>query len=604
MSGFFSEEIIEEIRSRIDIVELIGEYVDLRKQGNRFVGRCPFHSDRTPSFHVTPENGLFYCFGCGTGGDLFSFVMKADHSDFPQAVEKLARRAGISLAQERALSPSQRNKLSELDRLRDINREAALYYFKCLRGPMGEAAREYLAARQVNSQCQQVFALGYAPGKVNSLQSHLAGKSISQAEMIEAGLLVKREDGSLRERFRNRLMFPITDNRGRVVGFGGRLLAEGQPKYLNSPETKIFRKKGLLYGLHLASPSLRERKTAILVEGYLDVIALYQYGFANAVASLGTAFTPEHGSLLKRYVQEVILLFDNDEAGIRATDRAIEIFRNQGLKVKIIILPKGQDPDDFLQAQGKEAFDTVLANALSIIPYRLMRLKSQYPLSEPGGKSLILGGIFPDLAKLTSQVERQEYIRFLAQELDLDEEAIWDDFTRKQRERQGKTPYSRDKTIKIRNNTIRNTNSFRTPYLMAQKNLLRLILQLPQLTKRIEEELGEKVFSDEMYKDVYRLIKEVVSTREEETISLNHVLDQASENHKSFIAKFAARDSMPIDDRQIEDTIKTLRWQYLAHQVEEKRRLIKKAEEAKDSFGVQNMLQEINDLQRKIHTLK
>lgn len=455
MTGLFREEIIEEIRGRVDIVDYVGEYVNLRKQGNSFVGNCPFHADKTPSFHVTPENGLFYCFGCGVGGDIFSFAMKIENLDFPQAVEKLAQRAGVNLVRQ-AVSRQQQEHLDRLNRIREINREAALYFFANLRAGEGKAARAYLQSRGVNKESQRVFALGFAPGGSNLLQLHLGQKGIQQEEMLAAGLVIKRDDGRVIDRFRDRLMFPITDVRGRVVGFGGRLLGPGEPKYLNTPETQVFHKKSLLYGLHLALPAIRQEKTVILVEGYLDVIALHQHQITNAVASLGTAFTPEHGRLIKRYAREVILLFDSDEAGRKATDRAIEIFREQGLQVKIAALPGAKDPDEFLQIYGRKAFLNALAKALPIIPYRLQRLKSEMSLDEPGSKSALLAQLFPDLAKLSGQVERQEYVRLLAQELNLPEKAIWDDFRRNQGEQRRKYPLLRDKSPEIRNNTIGN----------------------------------------------------------------------------------------------------------------------------------------------------
>ncbi|NLC76359.1 MAG: DNA primase [Clostridia bacterium] len=605
MAGLFREEIIEEIRGRIDLVDFVGEYVNLRKQGNSFVGNCPFHADKTPSFHVTPENGLFYCFGCGVGGDLFSFVMKIDHLDFPQAVEKLARRAGVSLERELPGGAKQAS-ADRLNRLREINREAALFFFRNLRGQEGKGARAYLQSRSVNEESQRLFALGYVPRGSNLLQLYLKQKGIETEEMLAAGLVIKRDDGTLIDRFRDRIMFPITDVRGRVVGFGGRLLGPGEPKYLNSPETKVFHKKSLLYGLHLALPVIRKEKSVILVEGYLDVIALHQHQIKNAVASLGTAFTPEHGRLIKRYAREVVILFDNDEAGRRATDRAIDIFREQGLNVKIASLPGAKDPDEFLQAYGRKAFLEALGKALPIIPYRLEQLKQEILLDEPGNKSVLLARLFPDLAKLTSQVERQEYIRLLAQELNLSEGAIWDDFRRNQGEQRRKYPLLRDKSPEIRNNTIgnKNVNSFRSPYLIAQENMLKVLVQEPALVTRVEEQLGSEVFADEKCREVFDLIKKLVAARPGEPVLTADLVHYAPETLKNFIAKLASAPDLPLGERQVEDTLNRLQLQYLTDQVEQRQKQIREAEEAKDSSGVQNLLQEISNLQRKIQSLK
>lgn len=604
MAGLFSQETIDEIRSRVDIADLISEYVSLRKQGNSFVARCPFHDDKTPSFHVTPENGLFYCFGCGVGGDLFSFVMKIDHLDFPQAVEKLALRAGVPLVRE-GVSSAPPEKLEKLNRLREINREAAFYYYQCLRSEEGVPFRRYLEERQIDRESQRQFALGYAPGN-NALQSYLATKGITVEEMLAAGLVIKRDDGSVIDRFRDRVMFPITDHRGRVVGFGGRLITPGEPKYLNTPETEVFRKKSLLYGLHLALPAIRQEKVAILVEGYLDVIALHQYGIKNAVASLGTAFTPEHAKLLKRYANEVILLFDNDEAGIKATERAIESFGQQHLKIKIASLAGAKDPDEFLKTYGTQAFLKQLAKALPVILYRFELLKSQMSLETPGNKSALLRELFPEIARLTSQVERQEYIKILAQELNLSEEVIWDDFRRNQGEQRGKYQYLRDKTSQIRNNTSGNgnVNSFRTPYVIAQENMLRLLLQNPSLVKRVSRELGQEVFNYELYRELFILIEELVDTKQEEPVTVRDIIFYAPENLKSVIARLSSTNPLPVGERQIQDTMTSLQLQHLSTQVANKRKEIREAEAKKDFPGVQILLQEITDLQRKIQSLK
>lgn len=604
MAGLFSQETIDEIRNRVDIVDIISEYVSLRKQGNSYVARCPFHDDKTPSFHVTPENGLFYCFGCGAGGDLFSFVMKIDHLDFPQAVEKLAHRAGVSLVRE-GLNPAPPKKLEKLKRLREINREAAFYYYQCLRSAEGAAFRRYLEERQINRDSQRKFALGFAP-KNNALQSYLATKGITTEEMLAAGLVIKRDDGSIIDRFRERVMFPITDHRGRVVGFGGRLITPGEPKYLNTPETEVFRKKSLLYGLHLALPAIRQEKVAILVEGYLDVIALHQYGIQNAVASLGTAFTPEHAKLLKRYANEVILLFDNDEAGIKATERAIEIFSRQDLRIKIASLAGAKDPDEFLKTYGTKAFLKLLTKALPVILYRFELLKSQTSLDSPGNKSALLKQLFPDLAKLNSQVERQEYIKILAQELNLSEEVIWDDFRRNQGEQRGKYQYLRDKTSQIRNNTSGNgnVNSFRTPYVIAQENMLRLLLQEPSLIKRVSRELGKEVFNNELYRELFTFMEELAGTKQEELITVKDIIYYAPENLKSLVAKLSSTTPLPVGERQFRDTMVSLQLQHLSTQVEDKRKKIREAEAKKDFPGVQILLQEITDLQRKIQSLK
>ncbi|MFA5535622.1 MAG: DNA primase [Bacillota bacterium] len=602
MAGGFSEDIIEEIRAKVDLAELIGEYVHLRKQGNRFVGLCPFHSEKTPSFHVTPENGLFYCFGCGTGGDVFSFVMKQEHLDFPQTVEKLAQRAGVTL--QRDLSPGQQKNLDQLQRLRELNREAAYYFYQTLRAEPGKDALAYLGRRQVKQSSLTEFALGYAPPSYNELYDHLVSKGFTLEEMVEAGLLLLRDNGAVMGRFRDRIIFPITDTRGRVVGFGGRLLAQGEPKYLNSQETKVFNKRGLLYGLHLALPEIRKLGRVVLVEGYLDVIALYQAGFKNVVASLGTAFSQEHAVLLKRYTREVVILFDNDEAGIKATERAIDIFRDQGIKVKMAALPEAKDPDDFIKDHGEIALQKEIDRAKTIIPYRLEQLKKRYTLENPSSKIDLLQELFPDLAKLTSQVERHEYIRYLAQELKLSEAAIWDDYRRKQGELRVKQQYVKDKSPEKRNNIKVNVNSFRDPYQKAQEGLVRLILNHPELVLKIENKLNLEIILDETCKGVLTLTGELFRSAGDEPITATDIYHHAPGEAKDLIAKLTAGDSLPVTEQILADVLNGVQLQHWLYLVELKQKSIREAEEAKDFLKVQNILQEIDDLQRKIHSLR
>ncbi|NLC37931.1 MAG: DNA primase, partial [Clostridia bacterium] len=515
MSRNPNDEIIEEIRSRIDIADLIGEYVVLQKKGLRFVGLCPFHAEKTPSFTVTPEKGFFYCFGCGQGGDIFSFLMKYEGIDFPQAVEKLARRVGLdpdSLRMQDPGSPQRR----KLERLKAINREAAHFYYLYLhQDQAGAAALRYLKARGINRQSQRDFALGYSPGSWDVLLKHLLREGFQRDELIQAGVVSTGEKDQCYDRFRHRLMFPITNTRGEVVGFGGRVLGDGEPKYLNSPETRIFQKKKMLYGLYQALPAIRQQKRALLMEGYLDVIISHQYGLKNAVASLGTAFTPDHARLLRRYTREVILLLDNDLAGRQATDRAIEIFQEQGLDLRVARLEGAKDPDEFLRNFGREAFEEMLDQALPVIVYKFQCLKADIPPQRVGGKAEIVQKLLPELGKVRSQVEVQEYVQMLARELELAENVIMAEYSRYRRKMQ-KNGMHRDKSPEIRNNTKVNAILYTPPYTRAQHNAIRLLLQNPDLAVLMKNRLAPEVFTDPVCREIFQLAEEMVTEREPE----------------------------------------------------------------------------------------
>lgn len=434
---------LEEIAARVDIVEVIGEYVPLKPAGKDFVGLCPFHSERTPSFTVSPDKQLFYCFGCQAGGNVYHFLMRFKGLSFREAVEEVGRRAGLS---PDALG------YSEADRAAWERRQRALaachaaweFFRQALEGPLGEAARAYLRARGIDREAVEVFGLGYAPADPSLLEKALKQKGISREAALDAGLLagaaVKDGPGSpspgsaasWRCRFRHRLMFPIRDVRGQVVGFGARKLAEQDwgPKYLNSPQSLIFNKRQVLFGLWEARQAVRQSDTALLVEGYTDVIALHMRGIRQAVASLGTSLTEEQARLLKRYCQQVIVAFDADTAGEQATLKGLKTLSTAGLRVRVLTLPRGMDPDEFLARHGQEAFRERMDKALALEEFRLrMALRGQR-LDTVDGRARAVAAVLPILAEMESAVEREGYIQRLSDALGVSAQAIWHDLER------------------------------------------------------------------------------------------------------------------------------------------------------------------------------
>ena len=372
MSSKFSDDLIDKVREANDIVSVVSEYVQLKKAGNRFVGLCPFHTERTPSFSVSPDRQLFYCFGCHVGGNVFTFIMKMEGLTFPEAVRRLGQRAGIDVSTD-AESPQERAARERRESIYRVNALALEYYRQILmRAPHAQGARDYLKRRRIESDTQEKFKLGYAPASWDSLLSIIAGKGIPPALTYEAGL-ASRASGTTRyyDRFRNRLVFPIVNVYGRVVGFGGRALDDSMPKYLNSPESAVFSKRSNLYGINLASDSIRRNGKAVLVEGYMDVISAHQAGHTNVVATLGTALTTEQARVVLRYANQVILCYDADMAGSDATARGVHTTTALGLDVRVAVLPEGHDPDSFIRERGGKAFRKCIDEAVVFTRYRL-----------------------------------------------------------------------------------------------------------------------------------------------------------------------------------------------------------------------------------------
>ncbi|WP_243149759.1 DNA primase [Thermaerobacter sp. PB12/4term] len=434
------EHVVDEIRQRLDIVEVIGDYVPLRRAGREYVALCPFHDERTPSFTVSPAKQMFYCFGCQVGGDVFTFVMKKEGWTFPEAVAHLARRAGVAL-RERPLSPGQRRVRDRQEQLARVLEMAAAFFRQALRSPAGEAARAYLEERGLPSALWDRYGLGYAPPGWDGLVGALERRGVAPALLAEAGLAQPRPGGGYYDRFRHRVMFPITDPRGRVVGFGGRSLDGQEPKYLNSPETVLFNKRRLWYGLDWSRPRLRETGTAVVVEGYMDAIAVDRAGVGYAaVASLGTSLSEEQVELLARYVQRVIIAYDADAAGQRATMRGLAMFADAGVEVRVAQLPPGRDPDDVVRREGPDALRRILEAAVPVVEYRFRQVMGQVDTATPRGRAEAVEALAPWLARVSSPVERGEYVRRYAVALGVEEGILWQEVRRAARALRSRAP--------------------------------------------------------------------------------------------------------------------------------------------------------------------
>ena len=408
---YYPDEVIEEVRSSNNIVDIIGGYVRLQKKGSSYFGLCPFHNEKSPSFSVSPNKQMYYCFGCGAGGNVFTFIMEYENQTFPEAVKILADRAGIALP-EAELTEEQKRERNKRQLLLEINKTAANYFYYQLNGDQGQQAREYLENRRLSKETQIHFGLGYASKYSNDLYLYLKKKGYQDQILKETGLLTYDEKRGAHDKFWNRVMFPIMDVNNRVIGFGGRVMGDGTPKYLNSPETMLFDKSRNLYGLNYARTS--RKPYMIICEGYMDVIAMHQAGFTNAVASLGTAFTAQHSVLLKRYTQEVRLAYDSDGAGQKAALRAIPILKSAGINVRVIHMDPYKDPDEFIKNLGTEAFQERIDAAESSFMFEISVLEKNYKLSDPEGRASFMKAMARRLLECPQELERNIYIDAIA----------------------------------------------------------------------------------------------------------------------------------------------------------------------------------------------
>lgn len=490
---FYPDEIVEEVRSRNDIVAVISQYVKLTKRGGNYFGVCPFHNEKTPSFSVSPAKQMYYCFGCGAGGNVITFVMEYENYTFPEALKYLADRAGISLPQVEE-TEEQKRQADVKGKLLQINKEAAKYYYYQLRNRGGEKGHQYLEKRGLSPETMQKFGLGYSPMTNAALYQYLRSKGWHDELLKESGL-VKIDERGAKDRFWNRVMFPIMDVSNRVIGFGGRVMGTGEPKYLNSPETKLFDKSRNLYGLNLAR--LSRRPYLLLCEGYMDVIALHQAGFDCAVASLGTAFTPGHALLIKRYASEVVITYDSDGAGQKAALRAIPILKRAGLSVRVLSMKPYKDPDEFIVNLGAEEYQKRIDAAINSFLFETDTLREQYDLNNPEKKTDFHKAVAAKLTEFTDELERNNYLEAVAARHQIPPAALRDMVNRyggrmvaaepEAQEQEGRPKKKREKDEGL---------------LEAQRLLLNLLATEPEAYGRIRSYLGPEDFSGEVHRAV------------------------------------------------------------------------------------------------------
>jgi DNA primase len=540
------EDIVDYLRHRADIVEIIGEYVPLKKQGQNYSGLCPFHEEKTPSFVVSPHKQIFHCFGCGKGGNVYTFLMEKEGLSFLESVTRLAKRYGVELPQ-REMSEAQKQKNAQRERLLLVNRWAADFFQEALHADLGRNALDYLQKRGLSQSVTEAFFLGFAPSGWNDLSRFLMGRGVTESELVLSGLAQKNAKGGMTDRFRNRVMFPIMNEAGQPVGFGGRVMDDGQPKYLNSPETPLFEKGRVLYGLHLARGAIRQLDQVILMEGYMDVITAHQYGIANAVAALGTALTREQVRQCSRYTYHVLLCFDSDAAGQSAALRGTQLLEDQGCDIGIIRIPDAKDPDEIFRKEGKDAFIALTQKAISMFEYKFIKNMEKFDSDRVGDKIQIIQAMMPELAKVSSPVARQSYVMLMSERLFFPESAILSELRNYQKPKQ---------TAPVKLRDLSGDHALRK----AQRMVFKQSLTHLQWMEMVRQAGGSDLFGDPMLRHLFLTLDALLKAgyqveRGEDLVAL---LDQ--EDMREYLTGLLLEEEEPGDEaRWFRDCLRVLR---------------------------------------------
>lgn len=592
------EDFVERLRAESDIVSIISQYVPLKKKGKNYWGCCPFHNEKSPSFSVTPDKGFFYCFGCQSGGNVFTFLMKMENMVFPEAVKLLANKLNIPVP-EKEKTEKERQLERERATLFRANELARDFFYACLtKTNFAEGARKYLERRGITQEAVKQFGLGFAPPAWDKLVNGLSTRGIQLETMIKAGLAAERNSGEgAYDRFRNRIMFPICDLRGRVVGFGGRVLDDSQPKYLNSPETLIFNKRHILFGLNLADKFIRETGQAIVVEGYMDVIAAHSAGVKNTVASLGTAFTLEQAKSL-RSVHEIVFAYDSDAAGQNATLRALEIAKKLGITIKVIAIPDGKDPDEYIRKHGADAFKLLITESLSLVEYSLRSSLQTIDYSTLEGKVAVVSKMIPVLASLDNAVEINEYITQTSEALSIDENSIRSEL------RKYLNIEKKDRIVNVGKDSsaVYLKNRQVSPTEQAEKTIIRFMCEDMSIIPYIEVQLTPEDIQDERRKKIMKSICNAYNMEKNITdISFQETLGEEAALEFSHIMLMDIQ--LTNMTQMVDDCIKKIRLFSLKKLYEEHRLRADELHRMGDSSFLQELAesQRINDEITKLH---
>ena len=544
---YYSDELIEEIRSKNDIVDVISGYVRLQKKGSSYFGLCPFHNEKSPSFSVSRQKQMYYCFGCGAGGNVFTFLMEYENFSFLEALKVLAERAGVDLP-EMEYSKEAKEKADLKAVLLEINKLAAQYFYVQLKNKQGEAAYRYLKNRELDDEIIKAFGLGYSNKYSDDLYRYLKSKGYKDDVINKAGLISFDEKQGVYDKFWNRVMFPIMDVNNRVIGFGGRVMGDAKPKYLNSPETLVFDKSRNLYGLNRARTS--RKNYFLLCEGYMDVISLHQAGFNNAVASLGTSLTPGHASLIKRYVNEVYLTYDSDEAGTKAALRALPILKEVGITARIIRMDPYKDPDEFIKNLGAEAFEERINKARNGFMFSLEVLERNYDMTTPEGKTEFMKEAAKKLTEFDEEIERNNYIEAVAKAYHVGYEDLRKLVTKMAIKTGLATPASKPKSTMNREKEDGN--------LKSQKILLTWLIEDEAIFNQIKKYITPEDFSEGLYRKVAELLYEQYESGEANPAKIMNCFTNEDEHREVaglFHTKIKELSTLREQEKALKETI-------------------------------------------------
>jgi DNA primase len=585
--GFLSEEKVSEIRDRSSILEIVSDYVNLKKTGKNHKGLCPFHSEKTPSFMVNEEKQIFHCFGCGAGGDVFTFLMKVGHFSFPQAVEELAKRYGVRLPPQE-ISPAKKKEMDKREILFQINQMASEYFHDILsRHREGEEGRRYFSRRGVSEKIIQEHRLGYSLERWDGLVQHLQEKKVSLELARELGLIFPKKRAGWYDAFRGRVLFPIFDLHQRVVGFGGRLIREGEPKYLNSPESSAYHKGEILYGLQVAKGYIPEKDCVIIAEGYFDLLTLHQFGLKHSVATLGTALTAHHIHILKRYTKNLIIVFDADQAGIQANLRALPLFLEEEVSGKTIILPKDEDPDGFLRKENLEEFEKRVIHAVPLIDFFFEQLIKTHDTKSIDGKVKVAEEGMALIDKIPNKIRKNFYTKALAERLDLPESLLMEKLRSFPKDR----PKSEEDLKK---------QPVERSFPKSEEMVVRLMIHHPELIPTITEEGILREFESPILQRMAENLEAIYQKRRK--LDMTEALGSFEEDLKERLCKFAFQESdLEAGDREkiLKDCIEKIHKKRLKRDEGEILKRIKEAEKQKGGKGLEALLIERQEMTRK-----
>lgn len=583
----YSDEILDEVRNSNDIVDVISQYISLKRSGRNYFGLCPFHNEKSPSFSVSPDKQIFHCFGCGVGGNVISFISKIEGIGFKEAIEVLAERANIKLPTIDNNIDSKKEELKA--KVYKVNSFTAEFYHKKLYEPSSKIAQEYVKKRQLNNETLKSFKIGFS-GKFDELYQALHKEGFKDEEILESGLVNKNENGKYIDRYRNRLVIPIFDERNRVIAFGGRVLDDSKPKYINSPENIVYSKGRHLFGLNVAKKG--ETKRLLIVEGYMDAISLHQRGITNVVASLGTALTTQQGWLLRKNAEQVILGFDSDGAGQTAIMRAMEVMQNMGCDMRVLQMSGAKDPDEYVLKYGSARFQKLLDEAISLIEFKIKVLQKDLNLENASDKIKFLNEIAKLISKIDNTMEREIYIEKIAKGYNISKEAIYAEVNKLQySNRQTSKILEKEKTA-IRRNIIKNSNQISEEVRKRENTIIWVLINSTETYRVIKDNIKVEDFKDETNKEILKQIYEEIEKGNSNVMSvLDHTDNEEIQNHLTEI--MAADYGITDNKKAVEDLLK----KYELEKLENKRNsLLLALNEETDIDKKKSIGKELNDI--------